>query len=144
MCLCFFALAPAAPPPPPHGPQSAIRLFDIDLGVYGALQKLALSVVANDTGPGHLAAAVGARLISLLGPQSVAAWAAIGPNVHTVHEAAKWPTVNRIFALAMNLSSWQGTCESEWTQPEQLRDQRPEPVQEDWASQPSQYTGAFR
>jgi heptosyltransferase-2 len=86
-------------------PSLAICLGGVDLGVYGAMQKLANIVVANDTGPGHLAAAVGARLISILGPQSVAAWAAIGPNVQTVQETAKWPAVERVFALTMAASS---------------------------------------
>jgi len=45
--------------------------------------QLARGVVANDTGPGHLAAAAGARLISLYGPRSVAAWTPIGANVRS-------------------------------------------------------------
>lgn len=80
---------------------NAICLPGVDLGVYGALFELARSVVANDTGPGHLAAAVGARLISLYGPQSVAAWTPIGPNVLLFHDASSWPTVDRILSAAL-------------------------------------------
>jgi heptosyltransferase II len=73
-----------------------IRLSGVDLGVYGALFELARSVVANDTGPGHLAAAVGARLISIYGPHSIAAWRPIGPHVRLFHDASKWPAVDCI------------------------------------------------
>lgn len=80
---------------------NAICLPDIDLGVYGAIFELAHSVVANDTGPGHLAAAAGARLISLYGPQSVAAWTPIGANVQLFHDASKWPTAESVAAAAL-------------------------------------------
>jgi heptosyltransferase-2 len=79
----------------------AICLPEVDLGVYGALFELARSVVANDTGPGHLAAAAGARLISLYGPQSVAAWTPIGPHVQLFQDASQWPTVDCIAAAAL-------------------------------------------
>lgn len=77
----------------------AICLPEIDLGVYGALFELARSVVANDTGPGHLAAAAGARLISIHGPQSVAAWTPIGPRVRLFQNA--WPAVDCIAEAAL-------------------------------------------
>jgi heptosyltransferase-2 len=79
----------------------AICLPGVDLGVYGALFELARSVVANDTGPGHLAAAAGARLISLYGPQSVAAWTPIGPYVRLFQNTSRWPTVDCIAAAAL-------------------------------------------
>ena len=71
-----------------------ICLPGVDLGIYGALFQLARGVVANDTGPGHLAAAAGARLISLYGPRSGAAWTPIGANVRLFQYALKWPTVD--------------------------------------------------
>ncbi|MGC9159070.1 MAG: glycosyltransferase family 9 protein, partial [Terracidiphilus sp.] len=49
-----------------------LPLPGVDLGVYGALFELARAVVANDTGPGHLAAAAGARLVAVYGPHSAA------------------------------------------------------------------------
>jgi len=79
----------------------AICLPGVDLGVYGALFELSRSVVANDTGPGHLAAAVGARLISLYGLQSVAAWTPIGANVQLFHDALNWPAVDRVLSAAL-------------------------------------------
>jgi ADP-heptose:LPS heptosyltransferase len=73
----------------------AICLPNVDLGVYGALFELARCVVANDTGPGHLAAAAGARLISLYGPHSVAAWTPIGAKVQLFHDK-NWPSVYNV------------------------------------------------
>ena len=79
----------------------AICLPEVDLGVYGALFELAQSVVANDTGPGHLAAAAGARLISIYGPRSLAAWTPIGPHVRLFQDASQWPTVDCIAEAAL-------------------------------------------
>jgi heptosyltransferase-2 len=79
---------------------NAISLPNVDLGVYGALFELARCVVANDTGPGHLAAAAGARLISLYGPHSVAAWTPIGPSVQLFHDVS-WPTVDSVAAAVL-------------------------------------------
>jgi heptosyltransferase-2 len=79
----------------------AVCIPGVDLGVYGALFELARCVVANDTGPGHLAAAAGARLIGLYGPHSVAAWTPISPNLRLFQDAAKWPAVDCIVAAAM-------------------------------------------
>jgi heptosyltransferase-2 len=79
---------------------NAICMPGVDLGVYGALFELSHSVIANDTGPGHLAAAAGARLISLYGPHSVAAWRPIGPNVQLFHDA-NWPTVDSVAAAVL-------------------------------------------
>jgi heptosyltransferase-2 len=80
---------------------SAICLHGVDLGVYGALQELARSVVANDTGPGHLAAAVGARLISLYGPKSPSAWTPLGAKVRLFRDASQWPTAQCVVAAAL-------------------------------------------
>lgn len=74
----------------------AIQFCGTDLGTYGALLRSARAVVANDTGPGHLAAAVGANLISIYGPYSIAAWAPLGPHVALVHNQAGWPDVAAI------------------------------------------------
>jgi len=81
----------------------AICLPDVDLGVYGALFQLARGVVANDTGPGHLAAAAGARLISIYGPHSVTAWTPIGPRVHLFHDASQWPSVDCVAEAALRM-----------------------------------------
>lgn len=79
----------------------AICMPGVDLGVYGALFELARGVVANDTGPGHLAAAVGAQLISIYGPQSVAAWTPLGPHVQLFHDPSQWPSVASVAAATL-------------------------------------------
>ena len=77
----------------------AVLLKDVDMGIYGALLMMAKAVVANDTGPGHLAAACGVKLISLYGPYSVAAWAPLGSNVTLLHDRTSWPGADQVAAL---------------------------------------------
>jgi heptosyltransferase-2 len=76
----------------------ATALLGTDLGVYAALLANARAVVANDTGPGHLAAAVGARLIAIYGPHSVMAWSPLGERVRLYADARGWPSVEAIEA----------------------------------------------
>ncbi|MGO1541588.1 MAG: glycosyltransferase family 9 protein [Luteimonas sp.] len=83
----------------------ALLLNNVDLGTYGALLALAGAVVANDTGPGHLAAAVGAPLVSVYGPTSISAWTPVGSRVSLLH-GADWPdTATVAEAVAINLSA---------------------------------------
>jgi heptosyltransferase-2 len=79
----------------------AVRLPGVNLGIYGALFELSRCIVANDTGPGHLAAAAGVRLISIYGPHSVAAWTPIGPKVRLFHDLSKWPTADLIVSAVL-------------------------------------------
>jgi heptosyltransferase-2 len=87
----------------------AARMLDGgDLAVYIALLQRASLVVANDTGPGHLAAALGRPLISMLGPTDAARWAPWGPQVHVLqhpHQGAGtvWPTADEALALSRQL-----------------------------------------
>jgi heptosyltransferase-2 len=56
---------------------TAIVLPESDLATFAAVLEGARLVVANDSGPGHLAAAVGARLISVFGvtePEKTRPW----------------------------------------------------------------------
>lgn len=77
-----------------------ISLPGVDLGVYAALLAQAQTVIANDTGPGHLAAAVGARLVSIYAPGSSSVWTPLGANVILMHEPA-WPSVDRVVAASL-------------------------------------------
>lgn len=77
----------------------AVQLPGVDLGVYGALLARSSAVVANDTGPGHLAAAVGARLVAVYGPHSVAAWSPLGRDVTLLHGTTAWPALTSVTAL---------------------------------------------
>lgn len=80
-------------------------LCGVPLGEYAALLGLAALVVANDTGPGHMAAGVGAPLISVLGPTDAARWAPWGPTVRVVQRQgrAAWPGVDEVLALARSM-----------------------------------------
>jgi len=69
----------------------------VGLGTYAALLADAALVVANDTGPGHLAAAVGAPLVSVLGPTDPGRWGARGPTVTIVRGADGWPDDDAVF-----------------------------------------------
>ena len=68
----------------------------VGLETCAALLREAALVVANDTGTGHLAAAVGAPLLSVLGPTDPARWGAVGPNVHLVQQRDGWPAVGTV------------------------------------------------
>jgi heptosyltransferase-2 len=87
---------------------AATMLEGSDLAVYNALLQKAALVVANDTGPGHMAAALGSPLISLLGPTEAARWAPWGPSVHVLQRprvgtATDWPGADEALALAARL-----------------------------------------
>ncbi len=63
---------------------SALLLAGVDLGTYAALLQASALMLANDTGPGHLAAAVGTPLVSVLGPSDPRRWRPWGPGVRLV------------------------------------------------------------
>jgi heptosyltransferase II len=78
-----------------------IALEGVKLGVYGAILQRAALLVSNDTGPGHLAAAVGAQVLSVLGPTKPEQWAPWGPTVNLVRReqpaaAVLWPSVDDV------------------------------------------------
>ncbi|WP_422017299.1 glycosyltransferase family 9 protein [Roseateles sp.] len=77
----------------------AVRLDGVGLGDYNALLQLAGVVVANDTGPGHMAAAVGARLLSLWEASAdLARWAPWGTSTTLMRCQAGWPSVDEVLA----------------------------------------------
>jgi heptosyltransferase-2 len=69
----------------------ATCLEGVALGTYAALLQDAGAMVSNDTGPGHIAAAVSTPLVSVLGPSDPARWRAWGPTVTLVQGAGGWP-----------------------------------------------------
>jgi len=71
---------------------SALSLPDVKLGVYAALLQQAALVVSNDTGPAHVAAAVGARVLSVLGPTDPDRWAPWGAQVDVLRLHPAWPS----------------------------------------------------
>ncbi len=68
----------------------------LDLATYTALMQQAALTIANDTGPGHLCAAAGGRLLSVLGPTKIEQWGARGPQVHIVQSWPEWPSLARV------------------------------------------------
>ena len=79
-----------------------------DLQVYAALLQRAALVVANDTGPAHMAGALGRPVISVLGPTDAARWAPWGTGVTVLQkpqqgEATVWPSAEEGLALAQSL-----------------------------------------
>lgn len=81
----------------------AVTLEGVDFGEYAALIEASSLVVSNDTGPGHLAAAVGTPLLSVLGPTIPEHWGAWGPQVHIVRGWPQWPTVETVLTHARSL-----------------------------------------
>jgi heptosyltransferase II len=72
---------------------SALCLPGIRLGALAGLLKHAALMVSNDTGPGHIAAAVGTPVLSVLGPTNPDQWRAWGPQVRLLGGRGAWPTV---------------------------------------------------
>ena len=84
---------------------AARMLEGADLAVYAALLQRAVLVIANDTGPAHMAAALGRPVISVLGPTIAERWAPWGPGVSVLQGTAlalghAWPSVEDGLALA--------------------------------------------
>jgi heptosyltransferase-2 len=76
----------------------ATVLPESDVGTFAALLAESRLVVANDSGPGHLAAAVGARLVSVFGvtePEKTRPW---GPRVLVAGSGAGWPRYEEVRA----------------------------------------------
>jgi heptosyltransferase II len=85
---------------------SALCLPGVGLGAYAALLKDAALMISNDTGPGHIAAAVGTPLLSILGPSDPALWRAWGPNVTLLGGQGVWPAQSLVRqAVAQLLAS---------------------------------------
>ncbi|MBK6471032.1 MAG: glycosyltransferase family 9 protein [Betaproteobacteria bacterium] len=77
---------------------SARLLPGMGLGAYAALLQDAALMISNDTGPGHIAAAVGTPLVSVLGPSDPALWRAWGPSVQVLQGAGTWPEAEAVRA----------------------------------------------
>ena len=63
-----------------------------------AASLLAGVVVSNDTGPAHMAAAVGAKVLSVLGPTRPEHWAPWGPGVQVMRCWPDWPRADEVLA----------------------------------------------
>lgn len=82
----------------------SVVLPGVNLGIYAALLKQATLMISNDTGPGHISAAVGTTTLSVLGPTDAAQWRPWGPNVHIVQAAInQWPAPDAVLDTALRL-----------------------------------------
>jgi len=84
---------------------SAKLLVRLDLGPYAAVLRNAGLTIANDTGPGHMAASAGGRLLSVLGPTKIEQWGPRGPNVEVVQRYPDWPSVDAVAEASRALLS---------------------------------------
>ena len=78
-----------------------ISIEGVELGTYGAILQRAALLVSNDSGPGHLAAAVGASVLSVLGPTRPEQWAPWGPTATIVQRqqplgGIAWPEIDEV------------------------------------------------
>ena len=80
----------------------AVAFEGVDLGVYAGILRRARLVVANDTGPAHIAAAVGAPLLSVFGPTDAVRYRPWGSHV-TIAQQAPWPTLEQVSAADRRL-----------------------------------------
>ncbi len=74
----------------------ATVLPESDVGTFAAVLAGARAVVANDSGPGHLAAAVGAPLVSVFGvtePEKTRPWSS---RMSMVGSGSGWPSYDEV------------------------------------------------
>ncbi|MFT7774976.1 glycosyltransferase family 9 protein [Roseateles sp.] len=89
---------------------AATRLEGVALGDYNALLQLAGVVVANDTGPAHMTAGVGARLLSIWGPVDADRWAPWGPTVTLLRRQPGWVGVDEVQSAVDQALPWAATA----------------------------------
>lgn len=82
---------------------TAVVMPNVGLGALAALMMHGRLLISNDTGPGHLAAAVGLPLLSVLGPTEPGHWGAWGPGVTVERHWPRWPSVQEVHATAQRL-----------------------------------------
>lgn len=82
----------------------AILLENVGLDVYAAILGQARLVLANDTGPGHMAAATGARLLSILGPSDRRRYGPSGPDV-SILQQSPWPSDSAVWQATVKALS---------------------------------------
>lgn len=71
----------------------ALFLSPVNLGVFAALCKRAEIVVANDSGVSHVAAAVGANQLTLIGVTDIERTSPWSPKAVVLGENGRWPTL---------------------------------------------------
>ncbi|MDE2594384.1 MAG: glycosyltransferase family 9 protein [Burkholderiales bacterium] len=80
-----------------RGHPDALSLPGLRLDVYLGVLKRARLVISNDTGPAHMAAAVGTTVLSVLGPTNPDQWRPWGPqNLIAQAPNRQWPSVQDV------------------------------------------------
>jgi heptosyltransferase II len=82
---------------------TAKLLPKLELGLYAAVLRDAALTISNDTGPGHIAASVGGKLLSVLGPTKIEQWGPRGPHVSVIQRYPEWPSVDMVGERARSL-----------------------------------------
>jgi heptosyltransferase II len=82
---------------------AAKLLPKLALGPYAAVLRDAALTISNDTGPGHMAAAVGGALLSVLGPTKIEQWGPRGPRINVIQRYPEWPSPDAVSARAFAL-----------------------------------------
>lgn len=89
-----------------RGVFAAARLLpQLKLGPYASVMRDAALTISNDTGPGHMAASVGGKLLSVLGPTKIEQWGPRGPHVSVVQRYPEWPSAEMVAERALSLLS---------------------------------------
>lgn len=83
----------------------ATVLEGLGLGAYAAVLARAAGVVANDSGPLHLAAAVGAPVLGIFGVSDPARTRPWGPNGQVVGDGRGWPAVESVWQAVVRLTA---------------------------------------
>lgn len=80
---------------------AALCLPGLSLDIYLGVLKRASLVISNDTGPAHMAAAVGTPVLSVLGPTKPEQWRPWGPGNRVVQgRRPAWPCVDEVLRAA--------------------------------------------
>ncbi len=81
----------------------ALCLPGVRLGALAGLLQQAALMVSNDTGPGHMAAAVGTPVLSVLGPTDPDQWRAWGPQVRLLGGHGPWPSIDEVLRVTTQM-----------------------------------------
>jgi heptosyltransferase-2 len=79
----------------------AVLCNGLGVGAYAALMAGARIVVANDSGPMHLAAACGAAVVGVFGVSDPGRTRPWSPRARTLGDAGGWPSVDQVAACAL-------------------------------------------
>jgi heptosyltransferase-2 len=83
----------------------AVSLEKLSLGVYAAVLQGAGLVISGDTGPGHIAASVGAPTLSLLGHTEPTRWGVLGQRARILRRRPAWPDEAEVLQAAREMLS---------------------------------------